>query len=121
MQEASDQLLLGVIDYTKSQATIEQVIDVLQQGLLTKQPMNPIARMGGGDGMTLSRAAFATMLKFCDKLDVFLKLVEDVDFTSKDIGDEEVGQMKIKSIVSQLKNQANESYFEMLKLWEQAS
>lgn len=50
--------------------------------------MNPISRMGGADGMTLTRAAFGSMLKFCDKLEVFLKLTEDVDFTSKDIGDD---------------------------------
>jgi len=35
--------------------------------------------------MELTRAAFGTMLKFCDHIETFLKLTEDVEFTRKDL------------------------------------
>jgi len=87
--EASDTLLSSVIDETKSQPKIETVINVLQQGLRMKQPM--VAGIGGNDGLRLSRAAFGTMLKFCDKLEVLLKLTEDVHVAANSIGEAEQG------------------------------
>ena len=41
--------------------------------------------------MSLSRAAFAVILKFSGSLENFGKLMEDIDFTSRDIGDAEEG------------------------------
>ena len=76
---------------------------MLQQGLVTKQPMVPTARIGGEWGSKLTRAAFSTMIKFSDSFDSFLRLTESVDKSSKSIGDEEKGAQKIKSITNLLK------------------
>ena len=38
----------------------------------------PFARLGGADGLRLSRAAFAVMVKFSDLLDDFTALVDTV-------------------------------------------
>ena len=59
-----------------------------------------IARIGGEWGFKLTRACFAAMLKFSDNIDEFLSLAESVVFTSKNIGDAEEGDQKIKSIVN---------------------
>lgn len=104
MVEASDSLLNGVIDNEKSQSKIEMTIDVLQKGLVTKQPFCPHANLGAEKGMKLTRAAFGAMLKFCDKIDDFLKLTESVDFTANDIGDSEQGAQKVASITKVLKD-----------------
>jgi len=40
--------------------------------------MVPFARLGGADGLRLSRAAFAVMVKFSDLLDDFTSLVDQV-------------------------------------------
>lgn len=58
---------------------------VLQQGLVSKEPM--IARIGGDWGLKLTRACFAVMLKFSDNIEEFMKLTESVDFTANDIGE----------------------------------
>ena len=73
------------MDSEKSQPKIEMVLNVLQQGLLKKVPMCPYARLGGNDGTRLTRAAFSAMLKFCDKIDAFIKLAEDIEFTRLDL------------------------------------
>ena len=80
-----------------------------------------IARIGGDWGVRLTRACFGVILKFSDDLEDFLKLAEAVDFTSKDIGDAEAGDQKLKSIVQQLKTTTNEEYFKLLKHYEQAA
>lgn len=64
-------------------------LNVLHQGLLKKGMQCPFSRLGGAVGMRLTRAAFGAMLKFCDQIDQFLKLVEDVNFTSLDISKDE--------------------------------
>jgi len=38
--------------------------------------MVPFARLGGKDGLRMSRAAFAVMVKFSDLLDDFRSLVD---------------------------------------------
>ena len=43
-------------------------IELLQHALTTKIPMVPFARLNPEYGMQISRAAFAVMLKFADKL-----------------------------------------------------
>ena len=100
----SDSLFGAIIDIEKSNEKVEITVNVLQQGLLTKRPACLIARLGGTWGMPLTRAAFAAMLKFSSDLTLFTKLMEDVEFTSKDIGDAEQGNEKAKSIAIQLRN-----------------
>jgi hypothetical protein len=43
-----------------------------------RDAMVPFARLGGADGLRLSRAAFAVMIKFSDLLDDFTALVDAV-------------------------------------------
>lgn len=45
--------------------------------------MVPFARLGGADGLRLSRAAFAVMVKFSDLLDDFRALVDQVDMQAQ--------------------------------------
>jgi len=40
--------------------------------------MCAFARLGGNDGMTISRAAFAVIVKFTDKASDFEELVEKI-------------------------------------------
>ena len=40
----------------------------------------PYARLGGEDGMRLSRAAFAVMIKFSEFFNDFINLVDELDF-----------------------------------------
>lgn len=65
---------------------------------MVKEPM--IARIGGDWGLKLTRACFAVTLKFSDNIEEFMKLTESVDFTANDIGEQEQGDQKIKSIVN---------------------
>lgn len=96
-------------------------LGVLQQGLATKQPMVPFARLGGPWGTKLSRAAFSAMLKFTDNFESFLRLAEAIDRHSNEIGEEEQGDQKMRSIVNLLKEQTNDDFFSNLKQWEQAA
>jgi len=48
----------------------------------TKIPMVPHARMGGVDGLRMSRAAFAVMIKFSDLLDDFSTIVDAVSMSA---------------------------------------
>ena len=41
--------------------------------------MVPYAKLGGADGMRLSRAAFAVMIKFSEFFDDFQVIVDEVD------------------------------------------
>lgn len=44
--------------------------------LLKKRPMVTYARLGGTEGMELSRSAFAVMIKFSDLTEDFMALVD---------------------------------------------
>ena len=71
--------------------------------------------------MELSRAAFAVMVKFTQKVELFAKLIEDVKAASDDIGAEEEGLTKTKTIVKTFRDQASDTFLELLKQWEQAA
>jgi hypothetical protein len=48
---------------------VDQLVGYLQNFLETKRPFVPHARLGGIDGMRMSRAAFGVMVKFSDLTD----------------------------------------------------
>ena len=50
------------------------MLKVLQQGLLTKIPFCPYARLGGMIGERLARAAFAVLTKFSQNMESFMHL-----------------------------------------------
>lgn len=49
--------------------------------------MVPFARLGGADGLRMSRAAFAVMVKFSDSLGDFVALVSEVSIRAQLEGD----------------------------------
>jgi len=51
----------------------------------------------------------------------FTKLIEDVIFAGKEIGDAEQGDQKWKSIATQLRSQSDDNFLSLLNKWEQAS
>lgn len=72
-----DDTLDAIIHQGKDQDT-DLAIMHLQRILETRIPMVPFARLGGADGLRMSRAAFAVMVKFSDLLDDFRSLVDQV-------------------------------------------
>ena len=76
---AADGLLVAIINPEKSTPNVELVIQVLQQGLLTKQPACLFAKLGGTTwGIALARAAFSVLLKYTTSLEFFMQLMEDL-------------------------------------------
>ena len=78
------------------------VLQVLQQGLLRKKPPCVFARLSGQDGAKLTRAAFGTMLKFCDKIESFLKLTEDIAKMARDPAYEGKESQELEKEISEL-------------------
>lgn len=73
-----DQLLTAIVHKGTSEI-VDKVIQHLQQLLERKTPLVAFARLSGEDGMRLSRAAFAVMIKFSELFDDFAALVDEVD------------------------------------------
>ena len=71
--------LLTIIVHKGTSEIVDKVIQHLQQLLERKMPLVAFARLSGEDGMRLSRAAFAVMLKFSELFDDFAALVDEVD------------------------------------------
>ena len=103
-----DTMLLDVMNNSES---VRLTLDVLHQALLTKQPMCVFARLGGNDGATISRAAFAAILKFSDSLSDFQKLNSEAKRNGSDV----------KAIVAAFREAKNEEFESLLKRWEQAN
>jgi len=59
-----DKLFKSIVD---NEDSVKLILQVLHQSLLQKVPMCAFARLGGEDGATISRAAFAVIIKFTDK------------------------------------------------------
>ena len=98
-------------------------LELLQYALTTKMPMVPHARLNPEYGMQISRAAFAVMLKFADKLgnmrDLLAKLGEILAVPPEDPAED--SRSKGKRIHKLLTDQKFEAYQSILKRWEQAS
>ncbi len=59
----------------------------MQQILERKVPFVPYARLGGNDGMRLSRAAFSVMIKFSEFFDDFQTMVDEIDMKWEEVKD----------------------------------
>lgn len=68
--DESDELLNSVIFAGKNHV-VDAIIASLQKSLERKVPFVPYARLAGTDGMRLSRAAFALMMKFSEYFEDF--------------------------------------------------
>lgn len=117
VKEAQDVLLGGVIDLAESKAEVEVTIRLLQQALRTKVPMCPIATIGGENGMNLTRAAFAVLLKCTDNISGFIRLVEDVNFNLKEHSEADEAA-KLKAVVQQFRLVSHPEFEKYLKQWE---
>ena len=80
---ADEEQVLAAILHAGTDAETDLTLEYLQR-MLEALPMKdrdamvPFARLGGADGLRLSRAAFAVMIKFSDLLDDFTALVDAV-------------------------------------------
>ena len=83
--EPSDKLFIEILDSTQSSQKVQTVIDLLQQYLRTKKPICVFASVGAEQGMRLTRAAFAVILKFSDSLGLFQDLIREIDKIMSDL------------------------------------
>lgn len=78
--------------------------------------MVPYARLSGEDGMRLSRAAFAVMIKFSEFFEEFNMLVDEVLMMWEDLEEDPERDLKIKDLIKQAPH-----YEQIAKRWESAS
>lgn len=95
---------------------MDRVIGYLQSFLERKVPIVPYARLSGEDGMRLSRAAFAVMIKFSEYFEDFSNLIDEVDISWSDLEADEERELKIKEVIK-----AALHYEQIIKRWESAS
>ena len=96
---------------------MDKLIGYLQSMLERKIPMIPYARLSGADGMRLSRAAFAVMLKFSDSLsDTATLCTDEIDMMSMDLENDPEKDLKIKEALKTIPN-----FDALMKRWESAS
>jgi len=74
------------------------------------------ATLSGADGMRLSRAAFAVMIKFSEFFNEFVDLVEEIDIHWSDLEGDAERELKIKDIMKSAPH-----YEQIAKRWESAS
>jgi hypothetical protein len=85
-------------------------IKYLEQIFKTKKPFNPLSRVGGAAGVTLSRPAFAIMIKFSNHYNDFIALVDSVKSLK---GQDE------KTMIENIKTQ--KSADSIIKMWESSA
>lgn len=100
-----DERLLSAIQNEKEDEDVDIVVNVLQHTLQTKRPFVMHARIGGADGMKISRCAFATMVKFSNKIVAFTKLRDELEFTKEELEDEKDEKKKLLAYTEKLKEQ----------------
>jgi len=106
---AEDSVLHAIIN---NDDTVRLTLEVLQEALVKKVPMCVYARLGGNEGMNLSRAAFAVILKFSESVASF-NAVKDLVIGCS-------GQAA-RDIVAKLKAEQAAEFEAVLKRWETAS
>jgi hypothetical protein len=109
-----DESLIAIINEGKSEE-IDKFIDVIQWNLTRK---NPIARTGGPLGMTVSRCAFACILKINDLYTDFISLVDQMEMAETMAEGSSDTEIK-KAVVEELKD--NDEFKEIMKRWDSAS
>lgn len=114
--EQEDDKIVSSIVHKGHNENVDRLITYLQQFLERKVPMVPYARLSGEDGMRLSRAAFAVMIKFSEFFEEFKMLVDEVDMMWADLEGDSERDIKIKE---QLKTAPH--YDQIAKRWESAS
>ena len=108
-----DKVSLDGIDY------IDLTLEVLQHAVCLRK--GPLMRIGGSDGMRLSRAAFAVIIKFSEQIPLFRQLWDEIEMVGLSVDSNASAIARYNQIITSVKeSKANE--FEILcKQWEQAS
>lgn len=57
------------------------------------------ARLGGEDGMRLSRASFAVMIKFSEFFEEFVNLVDEIEINWSDLEGDADRDIKLKELI----------------------
>lgn len=57
------------------------------------------ARIGGEDGMRMSRAAFAVMIKFSEFFEEFVNLVDEIELQWAELEGDSERELKIKDLI----------------------
>ena len=70
--------------------------------MLSKVPACPYARVAGNNGLRLTRAAFAAILKLSDNLNTFTSLSSEIEMCTVDLSDEITGTEKLKRVLVML-------------------
>lgn len=110
-----DKIVTSIIFKDKNES-VDRVITYLQQFLERKVPMVTHARISGIDGMRLSRAAFAVMIKFSEFFDEFVSLVDEIEIHWDELEGDSEREIKVKEIIKQAPH-----YEQIAKRWESAS
>jgi len=95
---------------------VDKLLGFLQNALERKIPFVPYARLAGADGLRLTRAAFAVMIKFSEFFDSFQQIVDEVDMQWSTLEGDPEQEIKVKEIVKSMPH-----YDMILKRWDSAS
>mmetsp|Transcript_9490 Transcript_9490/g.9016 ORF Transcript_9490/g.9016 Transcript_9490/m.9016 type:complete len:189 (-) Transcript_9490:565-1131(-) len=81
-----------------------------------KVPLVPYAKLGGKSGVSLSRAAFALILKFSEHFNEFVLIVDMIELRA----DEMVGENE-EAVMLEIVNDYKQGIKDLQKKWEKAS
>lgn len=110
-----DQVLQAII-FKGQDENVDRIVGMLQSFLERKVPMVPYARLSGEDGLRLSRASFAVMIKFSEYFEEFVHLVNEIEMNWVDLDGDADREVKIKDMLK-----AAPHYEQISKRWESAS
>ena len=114
-QTEDDKLIQAVIHQGEN-PHVDRLIAYLQGFLERKIPMCTYARLGGADGMRLTRASFGVMIKFSEFYDSFTQLVDAVDMEWSMLEGDSERDIKMKEIIKAMPH-----YDMIFKRWESAA
>ena len=111
-----DDKLISALIHSGENQMVDKLVGYLQNFLETKRPFVPHARLGGIDGMRMSRAAFGVMIKFSDLTDTIQTLVDEIDLQWMDLESDSERDIKIKEAIKTVPH-----FDSIQKSWESAS
>lgn len=111
-----DDKVVNAIIYKGQNPQVDRLIGYLQQFLERKIPLVAYARLSGEDGMRLSRAAFAVMIKFSEYFEEFNMLVDEMDMLWAELEIDPEREIKLKEALKSAPH-----YEQIAKRWENAS
>ena len=111
-----DDRVLNSIVQTDSDKHTEKLLKCLQRALETQRPPLPLARVAGANGLRMTRAAFALLIKFSDMLEDLISLTDQIQFFCEYEAEKAANLDNIITFLKELP-----SFQSILKKWQQAS